>query len=185
MEYVLPTQNLSSVVLISVKGEFVHHLASTFCRAVRGKHCSPVCSFPRSSTYNPFFFPQQTLVKEAKKLAASYPDDLRSIYQKAADDLRAPYWDWALEPRLPSVVLPEKIEVKVATKTGVVSKSIENPLYTYRFPKEVMQGQYGAFNTYDRMYRCQNPEQANQNLYSRNYKSWRVSCAVNHLEHTS
>ncbi|OAA74566.1 tyrosinase precursor [Akanthomyces lecanii RCEF 1005] len=115
---------------------------------------------------------EQTLVKEAKNLAASYPDDLRSIYQKAADDLRAPYWDWALEPRLPSVVLPETIEVKVATKTGVVAKSIDNPLYTYRFPKEVMQGQYGAFNTYDRMYRCQNPEQANQNLYSRNYKSW-------------
>lgn len=74
------------------------------------------------------------------------------------------------------MVLPETIEVKVATKTGIVTKSIDNPLYTYRFPKEVMQGKYGTFDTYDRMYRCQNPETANQNLYSRNYKSWLVSC---------
>ncbi|OAR00710.1 hypothetical protein LLEC1_00243 [Akanthomyces lecanii] len=115
---------------------------------------------------------EQILVKEAKKLAASYPDDLRSIYQKAADDLRAPYWDWALEPWVPSVALPETIEVKVATKTGIVAKSIENPLYTYRFPEEVTQGRYGAFDTYERTHRCQNPDETNQNLYSRNYKSW-------------
>ncbi|KAM0738349.1 hypothetical protein ACQRIT_006086 [Beauveria bassiana] len=115
---------------------------------------------------------EQTLVKEAKILAAQYPDNLRSIYQRAAEDLRAPYWDWALEPWLPSVVLPETIEVKAATKTGTVAKKIENPLYTYRFSKEVMQGKYGEFDTYDRMYRCQNPQDANQKLYSRNYKSW-------------
>ncbi|KAM3523166.1 hypothetical protein MY4038_008303 [Beauveria bassiana] len=115
---------------------------------------------------------EQTLVKEAKILAAQYPDNLRSIYQRAAEDLRAPYWDWALEPWLPSVVLPETIEVKAATKTGTVAKKIDNPLYTYRFSKEVMQGKYGEFDTYDRMYRCQNPQDANQKLYSRNYKSW-------------
>ncbi|PMB70012.1 Tyrosinase [Beauveria bassiana] len=114
----------------------------------------------------------QTLVKEAKILAAQYPDNLRSIYQRAAEDLRAPYWDWALEPWLPSVVLPETIEVKAATKTGTVAKKIDNPLYTYRFSKEVMQGKYGEFDTYNRMYRCQNPQDANQKLYSRNYKSW-------------
>ncbi|KAM3470120.1 hypothetical protein MY5147_006603 [Beauveria neobassiana] len=115
---------------------------------------------------------EQTLVKEAKILAAQYPENLRSIYQRAAEDLRAPYWDWALEPWLPSVVLPETIEVKAATKTGTVAKKIENPLYTYRFSKEVMQGKYGEFDTYNRMYRCQNPQDANQKLYSRNYKSW-------------
>ncbi|OAA39531.1 tyrosinase 2 [Beauveria brongniartii RCEF 3172] len=115
---------------------------------------------------------EQTLVKEAKILAAQYPDNLRPIYQRAAEDLRAPYWDWALEPWLPSVVLPETIEVKAATKTGTVAKKIDNPLYTYRFSKEVMQGKYGEFNTYNRMYRCQNPQDANQKLYSRNYKSW-------------
>ncbi|KAM3515279.1 hypothetical protein MY11210_001020 [Beauveria gryllotalpidicola] len=115
---------------------------------------------------------EQTLVKEAKTLAARYPDHLRPIYQRAAEDLRAPYWDWALEPWLPSVVLPQTIEVKAATKTGTVAKKIDNPLYTYRFSKEVMQGKYGEFNTYDRMYRCPNPQDANQKLYNRHFKSW-------------
>ncbi|KAM3443148.1 hypothetical protein NHJ13734_002034, partial [Beauveria thailandica] len=115
---------------------------------------------------------EQTLVKEAKILAAQYPDHLRPIYQRAAADLRAPYWDWALEPWLPSAALPETIEVKAAAETGTVAKKIDNPLYTYRFSKEVMQGKYGQFNTYNRMYRCQNPQDANQKLYSRNYKSW-------------
>ncbi|KAJ3499290.1 hypothetical protein NLG97_g453 [Lecanicillium saksenae] len=115
---------------------------------------------------------EQALVKEAKIVADSYPEDLRSIYQQAANDLRAPYWDWALEPRLPSVVLPETIQVNAPSKTGTVSKSIDNPLFTYRFPKEANQGKYGPFNTLDRMYRCQNPNAANQNLYSRNYKTW-------------
>ncbi|KAM3435251.1 hypothetical protein MY4824_004976, partial [Beauveria thailandica] len=115
---------------------------------------------------------EQTLVKEAKILAAQYPDHLRPIYQRAAEDLRAPYWDWALEPWLPSAALPETIEVKAATETGTVAKKIDNPLYTYRFSKEAMQGRYGQFNTYNRMYRCQNPQDANQKLYSRNYKSW-------------
>ncbi|KAM3560060.1 hypothetical protein ARSEF4850_003828 [Beauveria asiatica] len=115
---------------------------------------------------------EQTLVKEAKMLAAQYPEHLRPIYQRAAEDLRAPYWDWALEPWLPSVALPETIEVKAATETGTVAKKIDNPLYTYRFSKEAMQGKFGQFNTYDRMYRCPNPQDANQKLYSRNYKSW-------------
>ncbi|KAK8146313.1 hypothetical protein G3M48_003261 [Beauveria asiatica] len=115
---------------------------------------------------------EQTLVKEAKILAAQYPDHLRPLYQRAAEDLRAPYWDWALEPWLPSAALPETIEVKAATETGTVAKKIDNPLYTYRFSNEVMQGKFGQFNTYNRMYRCQNPQDANQKLYSRNYKSW-------------
>ncbi|KAM3451774.1 hypothetical protein MY3296_005054 [Beauveria thailandica] len=115
---------------------------------------------------------EQTLVKEAKILAAQYPDHLRPIYQRAAEDLRAPYWDWALEPWLPSVALPETIEVEAAAETGTVAKKIDNPLYTYRFSKEAMQGKYGQFDTYNRMYRCQNPQDANQKLYSRNYKSW-------------
>lgn len=108
-------------------------------------------------------------------MAASYPNDLRSIYQQAANDLRAPYWDWALEPWLPSAVLPETITVNAPSETGTVSKTIDNPLFTYRFPKEVLQGKFGAFSPTDRMYRCPNPNSANQNLYGRNYKSWVVS----------
>ncbi|KAJ2972402.1 hypothetical protein NQ176_g7180 [Zarea fungicola] len=115
---------------------------------------------------------EQTLVKEAKNLAAGYPDQYRAVYEQAADHLRAPYWDWALEPWLPQSVLPETITINAASKTGIASKTIDNPLFTYKFTSEVMQGKFGEFNTYDRMYRCSNPNSANQNLYSRNYKSW-------------
>lgn len=110
------------------------------------------------------------LVQEAKKIASSYPAEHRSIYEAAADHLRAPFWDWALEPWLPSVVLPETIEVNVAGNGGIVKKTIDNPLYTFRFPKDVLQGKFGYFNTGDRMYRCANKNAANENLYSRNYK---------------
>ncbi|OAA72295.1 tyrosinase precursor [Cordyceps fumosorosea ARSEF 2679] len=115
-------------------------------------------------------FYEQNLVKEARTLAAAYPESVRSEYQKAAEDLRAPYWDWAAEPSLPACALPESVQVKVAAKTGVETKTIDNPLYTYKFSQDVKQGKYGQFETRDRMYRCDSSEQANENLVKRNYK---------------
>ncbi|EGX94426.1 tyrosinase precursor [Cordyceps militaris CM01] len=113
----------------------------------------------------------RVLVKQAKSLAAGYPENVRSTYQKAADDLRAPYWDWALEPDLPSVILPETITAKVATETGVVAKDIVNPLYTYIFPKETLNGKFGQFQPGERVYRCSTTTQANNNLHNSNLKA--------------
>ncbi|ATY59791.1 tyrosinase precursor [Cordyceps militaris] len=114
---------------------------------------------------------EQVLVKQAKSLAAGYPENVRSTYQKAADDLRAPYWDWALEPDLPSVILPETITAKVATETGVVAKDIVNPLYTYIFPKETLNGKFGQFQPGERIYRCSTTTQANNNLHNSSLKA--------------
>lgn len=153
-------------------GKPVHHLAPPLCCLFRST--PPISLLHPSAT--PTNTPQQTLVKEAAALADNYPASHRSVYQQAARDLRAPYWDWALEPWLPGAVLPETVTVNAAAAGGsaVVGKTLDNPLYTFRFPREVMQGRLGAFNTYDRMYRCSDPKAANQNLGSRGYKNWLV-----------
>lgn len=128
-------------------------------------------------------------MKTAKKLAAAYPGQFRDIYTKAAEDLRAPYWDWALEPQVLQATVSNTIQINVATATGIQKAGIANPLYTYNFPQPARQGRYGAFDQKnDRTYRCTSPKSypssANQNLASRNYKGALVSCIPLFLQAT-
>ncbi|TQV94505.1 tyrosinase precursor [Cordyceps javanica] len=114
---------------------------------------------------------EQVIVKEAKALAAAYPEELRLTYLKAAENLCMPYWDWALHQRLPQVVVSEKIEIKVPTKDGMSTEMIANPLYTYKFPEEVKQGKFGEFNaTAGHSLGCASSAVTNANLLGVDYK---------------
>ena len=66
------------------------------------------------------------MADQAQKIAKSYSSPL---YQKAADNLRMPYWDWAQTPRLPEVVTTPTITI--ATPSGPTT--VKNPLYEYKF----------------------------------------------------
>lgn len=69
------------------------------------------------------------LASHAQDIAKTYPSTLYSAYQAAADQLRIPYWDWASNAQMPSVVNTPTITI--TTATGV--QTIKNPLYQYNF----------------------------------------------------
>lgn len=96
-------------------------------------------SYPGYCTHAATLFPtwhraylalfEQLLWDHAQEIAAMYPEDQRDAYQDAALSLRVPYWDWTLNPVLPTVV--SSPEITVNTPEG--SKPIDNPLYQYNF----------------------------------------------------
>ncbi|KAH8170264.1 common central domain of tyrosinase domain-containing protein [Sarocladium implicatum] len=74
---------------------------------------------------------EQLLVKHAQAIAQKYPSSTRAKYVDAARTLRIPYWDWAQDPSLPPSTTAKTISV--TTPTG--KKTINNPLYSYKFQK--------------------------------------------------
>lgn len=95
------------------------------------------------------------------QIAAKYPDDRRNEYTEAAATLRAPYWDWATARAIPEATVPES--VTVTTAEG--KKQIKNPLSSYPYPQEALQGQYGDMNRMrpearqqKTTYRCASPQ---------------------------
>lgn len=72
---------------------------------------------------------QQILWDNAQEIAASYPDDQKGQYQAAAVTFRIPYWDWALNPEMPSTLTDAQISIN--TPTG--QQTIDNPLHQYAF----------------------------------------------------
>ena len=73
---------------------------------------------------------QQIVADHAQKIAKTYPSAIRSTYQKAADNLRTPYWDWAKVPqRFPDVMTWPS--VRITTAKGV--QNVTNPLFQYKF----------------------------------------------------
>ena len=51
------------------------------------------------------------------------------MYQNAAQTLRIPYWDWAINPTMPALV--SNVTVTVNGPKGL--QNIANPLYNYTF----------------------------------------------------
>ena len=85
---------------------------------------------------------EQTLHEEALRIADEFTGSDRDRYMAAADDVRLPYWDWASEREIPSVVRAQSIDViKPSGPT-----SIENPLYSYTF-QETRPGRPAAGET--------------------------------------
>ncbi|PQE12584.1 hypothetical protein CJF30_00002479 [Rutstroemia sp. NJR-2017a BBW] len=74
---------------------------------------------------------EQILASHAQDIAKTYPFTMYPTYQAAADQLRIPYWDWADDAEMPSVVSAQT--VKITTPSGV--KTIKNPLYQYNFQR--------------------------------------------------
>lgn len=76
--------------------------------------------------------------------------------------------------------MPRTLRVKVPKGQALEEKDIPNPLATYRFPQEVLDGKYGACDRENRtqIYRCPSPQSypgsANKLLAGRPYKRWMV-----------
>ncbi|KAK4103225.1 Di-copper centre-containing protein [Parathielavia hyrcaniae] len=94
---------------------------------------------------------QQVLVSHAVRIASQYPPDLQRQYVAAAQTLRQPYWDWTVDPTLPSAVYA--VNVTVRAPRGVVE--IPNPLSGYRFKRPSVELSFGGFlTTYPQTNRC-------------------------------
>lgn len=73
---------------------------------------------------------QQILAGHAQTIAKTYPQAMRQTYQKAADELRQPYWDWAIAPQRFADVMTWP-SVRITTPTG--ARNVTNPLFQYKF----------------------------------------------------
>lgn len=123
---------------------------------------------------------KQVLVQKAKDIAQTFPQRYRFDYAKAAETLRAPFWDWAADSRVPPATVPKTVRVKVPNGQALEEKDIPNPLAVYRFPREVLDGKYGTFDPDNRseILRCPDsegyPNHANRLMAGRPYKRWTV-----------
>ena len=66
----------------------------------------------------------------AKKIAATYSVDPTG-WKKAGDEIRQPYWDWAVNTVPPDEVIALK-QVTIVTPDGKRT-AVDNPLYNYTF----------------------------------------------------
>ncbi|KAM0201110.1 hypothetical protein ACHAPA_002281 [Fusarium lateritium] len=120
---------------------------------------------------------EQILVEHAKRLANLYPSKYRKQYVDAANALRSPFWDWAVDG-IPSIITQSMVNVKVPNGSGLKTINMKNPLNTYNFPKDALSGKYGQWDDEDRtrIYHCPAPDSfpgtANNNLRKRPYKQW-------------
>ena len=86
---------------------------------------------------------EQVLHEEALRIAGEFTGTERERYLAAADDLRLPYWDWASEEEIPSVVLAQTINV--IKPNGPTD--IANPLFSYAFQQSPPDTHVGGSET--------------------------------------
>ncbi|PHH87764.1 hypothetical protein CDD83_8442 [Cordyceps sp. RAO-2017] len=121
---------------------------------------------------------EQVLVERARQIAMSYPERFRFQYVQAAESLRSPYWDWAADSRVPPSTVPPTVWVNYPNGNDVQQIEVENPLATYRFPRAVLDGKYGPFDSQRRpqVLRCRAPnvypQSANALLSRRPLRQW-------------
>ncbi|ODA77342.1 hypothetical protein RJ55_06970 [Drechmeria coniospora] len=122
---------------------------------------------------------EQILVDTARRIALRYPPSRQAEYKTAAELLRSPYWDWAADSTVPSSTTTQTVWVNVPSGNGIAWQLVNNPLYTYRIPQQVLNGQYGRFDAFNRarILRCSfagqsYPATANAYLSQRNLRAW-------------
>ncbi|EED13327.1 tyrosinase [Talaromyces stipitatus ATCC 10500] len=100
-----------------VEGQFI----TGYC-----SHGSPI--FP--TWHRPYLaLFEQRIWQFAQSIANAYPEDQRQTYIDAADTLRIPYWDWAVNPNMPESLVYQSIVIN--TPNG--QRTMDNPLYSYKF----------------------------------------------------
>ncbi|KAJ2906455.1 Di-copper centre-containing protein [Zalerion maritima] len=72
---------------------------------------------------------EQILAGHIQRIAEEYNGTNSEEYQKAADEWRLPYWDWAQDSKVPSSSTTKTITVNGPEG----STTIPNPLYEYKF----------------------------------------------------
>lgn len=159
-------------------GEPVPAVAPTLSCSVRG-----TSALHNNSRAPQLTLIQQRLVDTAVKLANSYPANVRATWVKAAQTLRAPYWDWALQDSVPTATVTKRLTITIPNgSTGTKQYTVDNPLAAYFFPKKALDGTFGTFDqpaNRPQIYRCRSPQSypgsANSAMRARPYKSWVVS----------
>jgi tyrosinase len=91
---------------------------------------------------------EQRIVTHAISEAKKFRGADRQRYMAAAQRVRIPYWDWAVDnSAVPPIVKQPKISVIRAGKNGrngtkTEQVDIDNPLYSYRFTDEALKNEY-------------------------------------------
>ena len=81
---------------------------------------------------------EQTLHEEAVRIANQFSDYRRAQYLPAAEEVRLPYWDWASEETIPSIVSAPTVEVVKPFVNGTGGRTtIDNPLFSYMFQNDL------------------------------------------------
>ena len=122
---------------------------------------------------------EQTLVSHAKSIANTYPSSVKNQYVAAANQLRAPFWDWSGNSNVPQITTQSSITITVPNGSGTKKVNVSNPLYQFKFPSQALQQKYGSFPTNPVTQMCPSPKSypgtANSNMAARPYKRWTVS----------
>jgi hypothetical protein len=74
---------------------------------------------------------QQVLEKHAQQIASRYTADKAALYKVAAQTLRIPYWDWAVDATLP----PPTTQPEIVVNNPGGRTTIPNPLYSFTWPR--------------------------------------------------
>ncbi|KAG8423585.1 hypothetical protein J3458_000472 [Metarhizium acridum] len=143
---------------------------------------------------------EQLLVEHAVGIASQYPARYRGQYMAAANNLRSPYWDWSADSNVPPCTVPERVSVNIPNGQNLRRIEIRNPLSTYKYPREALDGEFGEFSKTPQMARCPDPgrypDSANQELQdyrlkqatydifttASNFHQFAVRGRVHHLE---
>jgi hypothetical protein len=64
------------------------------------------------------------------EIIPSYPEKYRAPLRAAADTWRLPYWDWAVNPKVPWLAAEPELQVSLLGKL----ETLQNPLYQFRMP---------------------------------------------------
>ncbi|KJZ76437.1 hypothetical protein HIM_04166 [Hirsutella minnesotensis 3608] len=123
---------------------------------------------------------EQVLVDRATQIANTYPQSVRARYVRAAQTLRAPYWDWAASPQVPPALVPDTVSINYTSSSGNDLQTFlyDNPLRTYKIPQAVLNGKYGPFDPRMRpqVNHCPAPDtypaSANALLANNPYRQW-------------
>lgn len=83
---------------------------------------------------------EQALVSHAVRIADQYHSSQAPAYKAAAQTLRLPYWDWGLQAKLPTAAT--LVNITVNAPEG--SRTLRNPLYSYRFQRLSVLSQFGG-----------------------------------------
>lgn len=65
------------------------------------------------------------------EIIPEYPESERASSRAAADSWRLPYWDWATNPKVPSLAAAPHLFV---TPPGLPMVMMDNPLYQFAMP---------------------------------------------------
>ncbi|KAF2495650.1 Di-copper centre-containing protein [Lophium mytilinum] len=91
---------------------------------------------------------EQTLLGNARTAVSKFPNGgLKDRYSKVLETLRVPYFDWARnlasgDPTLPDFF--QRPKVNIVTSTG--NQTVDNPLFSYKFPSNSKKDLYDPKN---------------------------------------